>query len=123
MNLPSLFLFLLQYIDQFDGADEANEMAPSFLESFVSHFPPSLELFWRQHPVPRMLALRIIEHLDVIEQIKPSFVTGSIGSPPDPFTIERVEKALCDGIFVEVPPAAHRKRCASPPVRRCLTAD
>jgi len=35
----------------------------------VSHNLPPLELNRRQHAVPRVLALRVIEHLDVIEHI------------------------------------------------------
>ena len=73
----------------------------------MSHLLPPFELDRRQHAVPRMLALRVIEHLDVIEHILPGFLAGSIGPPSDPFTLEQVEEALGDGIVVTVPSAAH----------------
>lgn len=55
-----------------------------------------------------MLALRVIEHLDVIEHLLPGFFAGSIVSPPDPFALEQVEEALGDSIVVTVSATAHR---------------
>lgn len=73
----------------------------------MSHLLPPFELDGRQHPVPRMFTLRIIEHLDVIEHVLPRFLAGSIGSPSDPLALEQVEEALGDGIVMAVPSAAH----------------
>lgn len=45
-------------------------MAPSFLDTLGFHFLLPFELDGRQHPVPHMLTLRIVEHLDVVEHIR-----------------------------------------------------
>ena len=56
----------------------------------MSHLLPPFELDSRQHPVPRLLALRVMELRDVIKQILPGFVPCSRGSPTDPFALERL---------------------------------
>ena len=55
-----------------------------------------------------MLALRVVEHLDVVEHILPGFGPGLVGPAPDPFALEQVEEALGNGIVVAVPAPAHR---------------
>ena len=54
-----------------------------------------------------MLSFWIIEELDVIKHILPSQLAGGIGSPPDPFLFEKLEKALSNSIIITVTPPAH----------------
>ena len=54
-----------------------------------------------------MLALRVMEHLDVIEQVLPGFFAGPIGSPSNPFPLEQVEEAFTNRVVVAVSSAAH----------------
>jgi hypothetical protein len=44
-----------------------------------------------------MFALRIIEHLDVVEYILPRVVSGFVGSGPDTFAFEEVEGRFRNG--------------------------
>ena len=48
-----------------------SEIAPSFLDALGSRYVLPFELDGRQHPVPCMLAGRIVEHLDVVEHVRP----------------------------------------------------
>jgi len=41
-----------------------------------------------------MLALRIVEHLDVVENILPGLDAGLVSPAPYPFPLEQVEEAL-----------------------------
>lgn len=54
-----------------------------------------------------MLALRVVEHLDVIEHVLPGFFAGPIGSPSDPFPLGEVEEAFGHRVVVAVSSAAH----------------
>lgn len=54
-----------------------------------------------------MIALRIVEHLDLIEHILPRFYAGSAGPASDPFAFEHVEEALHDRVVMAVTAAAH----------------
>ena len=54
-----------------------------------------------------MLALRVVEHLDVIEHVLPGFFAGPIGSPSDPFPLEQVEEAFGHRVVVAVSSTAH----------------
>ena len=85
----------------------------------MSNLVMPFELDRRQHPVPRVLALRVIEHPGVIEHILPGFLACSICSPPDPFAFEQVEEALGDGIVVTVSSAAHGVRKIVGPQEGC----
>jgi len=49
----------------------------------------------------------VIEHLDVIENITPGFVTCRVGLSSNPFPLQKLEKALGYGIVVAVSPSAH----------------
>ena len=67
----------------------------------MSHFLLPLEVSGRQHSVPGVFALRVVEHLDVVEYILPGFLARSVGPPPDPLTLQQVEEAF--GAGVEAP--------------------
>ena len=54
-----------------------------------------------------MLTLRIIEHLDVVEDVLPRVVSGFVGSAYDAFALQKVQQALGDG---------YRRSFASRPV-------
>ena len=55
-----------------------------------------------------MLALRVVEHLDVIEHVLPCICPGPAAAAPDPLALEQVQEALGDGVVVTVAAAAHR---------------
>jgi len=65
-----------------------------------------------------MLLLRVVEHLDVIEHLSPSFFAGLVGPAPDPFALEQIEKALGNGVVVTVPAPAHRMLQVVAPQKR-----
>jgi hypothetical protein len=60
-----------------------------------------------------MLALRIVEHLDVVEHILSGFDTGLVGSPPYPLPLEQIEEALGDRIIVTLPKSRDDSQMAS----------
>ena len=51
--------------------------------------------------------LRSVEHLNVLEQIGPGFVSVAIADPDDPFALENTEEAFNDGIVIAVAGTAH----------------
>jgi len=53
-------------------------------------------------------ALWIVEHLDVVEHILPSFFACSVGPSSDPLTLQQVKGALSVRVIIAVPTAAHR---------------
>ena len=83
-------------------------MAPRFLDALVPQFLLPLESNGRQHSVPRVFALRIVEHLDGVEHVLSGVLAGAVCPPPDPLALEQVEEALGDRIVMAVPTAAHR---------------
>jgi hypothetical protein len=54
-----------------------------------------------------MLALRIIEHLDIIEYVPSSCCAGGIDLPPDSFAFQELKGGLCDSIVVTISAPAH----------------
>ena len=54
-----------------------------------------------------MLALWVIEHLDLVEYVLPRVVSGLVGFAPDAFAIEKNEEALGNSIVMTVTPSAH----------------
>ena len=54
-----------------------------------------------------MFALRIVEHLDVVEDVLPRVVSGFVGSASDTFALQEVEEAFGDGIVVTIASPAH----------------
>jgi hypothetical protein len=65
-----------------------------------------LEVDRRQHPVSNMLALWVVEELDVVEHVLAGLFAGFVFLAPDTFALEQVEKALHDGIVTAIPAAA-----------------
>ena len=55
-----------------------------------------------------MFALRIVEHLDVVEHILSGVGSYLVGSASYPLSLEQVEEALGNGIVVTVPVPAYR---------------
>ena len=90
----------------------------------MPQFVLPLELEGRQHSVPCVLALRVVEHLDVVEHVLPGFLARSVGAAPDPLELEQVEEALDDGAIVAVASAAQvasGKRTYSITTRRMIS--
>ena len=48
-----------------------------------------------------MLALRVIEHLDIIEHIPSSLVTCFVNPAPNPLSFEQIEEAFNDIVVVQ----------------------
>jgi hypothetical protein len=55
-----------------------------------------------------VLALRIVEHLDVVEHVLPCLFACSVGPSPDSLALEEIEEALCHSVVVAVAATAHR---------------
>lgn len=49
-----------------------------------------------------------MQALQVIEHILPGLDTVFVGPPPDLLPLEQVKEALCYGVVMTVPTAAHR---------------
>lgn len=54
-----------------------------------------------------MLALRVVEHLDVLEDVLPCGFSGRISATADAFALEELEEAFRDRVVMAVPSAAH----------------
>lgn len=54
-----------------------------------------------------MFALRIIEHLDVVEYILPRVVSGFVSSASETFALQEIEEAFGNSVVMAVPSAAH----------------
>ena len=54
-----------------------------------------------------MLALGIIDYLDVVEYILLRVISGLVGFAPDSFALEQVEEAFGNSIVMAVSHAAH----------------
>ncbi len=54
-----------------------------------------------------MTVLRVVEHLDVIEDIPACRFPVAIGLSPDALPLEQLEEALGDSVVVTVPAPAH----------------
>lgn len=65
------------------------------------------EVNGRQHAIVGVLALGVIEHLDIFEDVLPCGLTGGVGFPPDPFPLQQLEKALSHSVIMAVATAAH----------------
>jgi hypothetical protein len=55
-----------------------------------------------------MLALWVIEHLDIIEHIPSSLVTCFVSPAANSLSFEQIEEAFNDSVVVAVTPPAHR---------------
>ena len=54
-----------------------------------------------------MFAFRIIEHFDVVEDIRSRVFSGFVCPAPNSLAFEQVEEALCHRIVMAVPATAH----------------
>lgn len=54
-----------------------------------------------------MVALRVVEHLDIIGHVLPCFFARPVGSAPDPLAFEQVEKALGDCVIMAIATTAY----------------
>jgi len=55
-----------------------------------------------------VLALQIIEHFDIIENILPSFVTRLIDLAADPFSFEQIEEAFDNSVIMAITAPPYR---------------
>ena len=69
-------------------------MAPRFLATLQVHLLLSLNLRRCQHAIPNVFALRVAEHIDVVEHILLHIVSGFADSGPDAFVLQQIEQAL-----------------------------
>jgi len=67
----------------------------------------SLKLCWRKPVIKSVTALRIVEHLDIVEDILLGIVLGCKGLALDALALQKLEEALSDGIVVAVSTPAH----------------
>lgn len=54
-----------------------------------------------------MFALRVVEHLNVVEGVSLCFISGFVDFASDAFAFQDVEEALGDGVVVKVSAAVH----------------
>ena len=82
--------------------------APSFLDTCRFQFLLSgFEVNGRQQAVVRVLALWVVEHLDVVKHVLPCSLARGVCPPPDPLAFQQLEEAFGDGVIMAVPAAAH----------------
>tara|TARA_R110000868_G_scaffold411715_1_gene707934 strand:+ start:2467 stop:2928 length:462 start_codon:yes stop_codon:yes gene_type:complete len=60
----------------------------------------------RQHTVPHMFALWIVEHFDVVEHVLAGLQAGFVGSTPYSLPLEQIEEALGCGAIMAVAASA-----------------
>ena len=68
---------------------------------------PSIKLYWRKPVIKSVTAFRIVEHLDVVEDILPGVIPGCRGLALDALTLQQLEVAFSDSIVVTVSTSAH----------------
>src|SRR5690606_3772835 len=54
-----------------------------------------------------MTPFRVVEHLDVVEDIGSGLLPGGVDTTANPFALEQLEKAFGHGIVMTIAPAAH----------------
>ena len=54
-----------------------------------------------------MTALSVVEHFDVVEDVRSRIITGCIDPPADAFALEQLEEALGHSVVVAVATPAH----------------
>lgn len=54
-----------------------------------------------------MFAFWVVEEFDVDEDVAPGIFSGFVGSAPDAFALQQVEKALDNKVVMAVTAAAH----------------
>jgi hypothetical protein len=81
--------------------------SPEFTRHSAVQFLLLFKVDWRQHSVSNMIALRVVEHLDVVEGVSPCLISGFVDFASDAFAFQEVEEALGDGVVVTVSAATH----------------
>lgn len=79
------------------------------------HFPrysavikmPLFKLDWRQPLIEAVAPFRIVEHLDVVEDVLPGLIACRIYLTANSLPFQQLEKALGDCIVVAVTAPAH----------------
>lgn len=61
----------------------------------------------RQHTVVCVLAIWVVEHLDIIEHILPCYVTCELCPPPYPVAFQQPEEAFSHCFVITIPTPAH----------------
>ena len=92
------------------GFHAARRNAPDFLDTFILQFVLPFALDRSQQPVHRSVALRIIEHLDVLEYILPCVSPCRIDFSLNSLAFEALEEALSDSIVMTVDNAISSSR-------------
>ncbi len=86
-------------------------MSDRILTSFLGTREPLKILLFildrRQVIAEAVPALRIVKHLDVIEDILPCLVPCAVSLASDPFPFQELEEALGDGVIMAVSSSAH----------------
>lgn len=54
-----------------------------------------------------MAPFRVVEHLDVVEDVGTGICSGGVDLAADALALEQLEEALADGVVVTVAAAAH----------------
>ena len=82
------------------------------LNTFLVHIALSVfEVDGRQHPVSGMLAFRVIEHFDVVEDVLSGLLARLVCSPTDMFAFQQVKEALRQSICRHWSEDNGRARC------------
>lgn len=80
---------------------------PSLLDTLRVQFLLHFKVDRRQHAVSNMFALRVVEHLDVVEDILTRIDSGFVCYAPDTLAPQEVEEAFRNSIVMTVSAAAH----------------
>jgi hypothetical protein len=68
---------------------------------------PSLKLCRRKPVIQSVTALRIVEHLDIVEDGLPGVVRGCVGLALDALAFWKLEEAFSDSVVVTVSTSTH----------------
>ena len=82
--------------------------APISLDTCFVQFTLSFPIInRRQHTVVCVLAIWVIEYLDIIEHILPCCVTCELCPPPDPVAFQQPEEAFSHCVVIAISTLAH----------------
>lgn len=68
---------------------------------------PLFKLDWRQSFIEAVAPLRIVEHLDVVEDVLPGLIACRIDLAANSLSFQQLEKALGDCVVVAITAPAH----------------
>lgn len=80
---------------------------PAFLDTPQPIEILVLELYWRNVVCIAMSTCRVVEHLNVVEDVATSLLSVEVGLTADTLPLEELEEAFGDCVVVAVPPPAH----------------